>query len=132
MVKGVVVLLAGVIAASGAELRRPVAGEAQGDNGITPQLLALGDSVFHGKAGGGICFTCHGPTAKGVKGLAPDLTDKKWLHGDGSLAFIQGIVEKGVPKPKESAAPMLPKGGVPLNAMQVKAVAAYVYSLSPK
>src|SRR5690606_16000945 len=27
---------------------------------ITPQLVALGDSIFKGQAAGGICFTCHG------------------------------------------------------------------------
>ena len=38
----------------------------------------------------------------------------------------------GVPKPKEHPAPMPPKGGAPLTDDQVKAVAAYVYSLSHK
>lgn len=104
----------------------------QGDAGVTPAMIALGDSIFHGKKGGGICFSCHGANAKGTKGLAPDLTDAKWLHGDGSLAFIQSIVEAGVPKPKENPAPMPPKGGAPLNAAQVKAVAAYVHSLQQR
>ena len=102
------------------------------DSGITPAMVALGDSVFHGRAGGGICFTCHGPDARGIRGLGPDLTDGKWLHGDGSYTFIVGLVEKGVPKPKESAAPMLPKGGGQLNAAQIRAVAAFVYSLQKK
>jgi hypothetical protein len=52
------------------------------------------------------------------------------LHGDGSYAFIISTVEKGVPKPKEAIAPMLPKGGARLSVDQVRAVAAYVYSLS--
>ena len=94
--------------------------------------VALGDSIFHGKAAGGLCFTCHQANAKGLPGLAPDLTDKTWLHGDGTLPFLIGIVEKGVPKPKQAAAPMLPFGGAKLTPVQVRAVAAYVYSLRGK
>lgn len=96
----------------------------------TPQMIARGDSIFHGRAGGGMCFTCHGPDAKGLKGLAPNLTDATWLHGDGSYAFIIATVEKGVPNPKEAFAPMLPKGGAKLSAEQVHSVSAYVYALS--
>src|SRR5687767_869813 len=32
----------------------------------TPAQLALGDSIFHGRAAGGSCFTCHGMDAKGT------------------------------------------------------------------
>ncbi|MEW5918235.1 MAG: c-type cytochrome [Gemmatimonadota bacterium] len=99
---------------------------------ITPQQIALGDSIFKGKVGGGTCIACHQASAKGIPGLAPDLTDKTWLHSDGSLAAIVATIEKGVPKPKAAAAPMLPKGGTNLTSDQVKAVAAYVYSLSHK
>ena len=97
---------------------------------VTAAQIALGDSIFRGKAAGGTCLTCHQVNAKGLPGLAPDLTDKTWLHGDGSLAAIITTIEKGVPKPKQAAAPMLPKGGVNLTNEQVRAVAAYVYSLS--
>ena len=99
---------------------------------VTPQMVALGDSIFKGKVGGGTCIACHQATAKGIPGLAPDLTDKTWLHSDGSLAAIISTIEKGVPKPKQAAAPMLPKGGASLTSDQIKAVAAYVYSLSHK
>lgn len=95
-------------------------------------MVALGDSIFHGKVAGGTCITCHQANAKGIPGLAPDLTDKTWLHGDGSLAAIIATIEKGVPKPKQAAAPMLPKGGVNLTSEQIRAVAAYVQSLSAK
>lgn len=106
--------------------------QAPPDSLMSAPVLALGDSIFHGKKAGGMCFTCHGATAKGTAGLAPDLTDAKWLHGDGSYAFIVGIVEKGIPKPKEAVAPMVARGGANLNAAQIRAVAAYVYSLSHK
>ena len=100
------------------------------DTTITPAMIALGDSIFRGRVAGGTCIACHGPAAKGMPGLAPDLTDAKWLHGDGSLAFLERVIESGVPKPKEAAAAMPPGGGSRLSPAQLRAVAAYVYSLS--
>ena len=100
------------------------------DPEATPATLALGDSVFHGKAGAALCYVCHGPAGKGVAGLGPNLTDKEWLNGDGTVAFIEKTVTEGVPKPKKAPAPMPPKGGGQLNDEQIKAVAAYVFSLS--
>lgn len=94
-----------------------------------PETIALGKQVFDGKAGGAICFTCHGPDGKGIKGMGPNLTDTTWLHGDGSRAFIESVVKAGVPKAKESIAPMPPMGGGRLNAAQIRAVAAYVAQL---
>jgi mono/diheme cytochrome c family protein len=96
----------------------------------SPAVLALGDSVFHGKAGGALCYVCHGPAGKGIAGLGPNLADKEWVNGDGSLPFIERVVLDGVPKPRKMPAPMPPKGGGQLNESQIKAVAAYVYSLS--
>jgi mono/diheme cytochrome c family protein len=95
-------------------------------------MIARGDSIFHGKIAGGTCITCHQANAKGIPGLAPDLTDKTWLHSDGSLAAIITTIEKGVAKPKQAVAPMLPKGGTNLTPEQIHAVAAYVHSLSAK
>jgi mono/diheme cytochrome c family protein len=97
---------------------------------FAPGLVALGDSIYHGKVAGGLCFGCHGVDAKGTPGLAPDLTSGKWLHGDGSYAFIMKIVETGVPHPKTAPAPMLPMGGSKLGPAELRAVAAYVFSLS--
>jgi mono/diheme cytochrome c family protein len=102
-----------------------------GGGPMSPQLIALGDSIFHGQVGGGTCTACHGQDAKGTA-VAPDLTDNQWINGDGSYQFIVNTVTNGVPKPKQHPAPMPPKGGAPLNDDQVKAVAAYVYSLSHK
>jgi len=96
---------------------------------ITPQQIALGDSIFHGQVGGGTCQTCHGADEKGTP-LAPDLTDSQWLNGDGSYAFIDSIEIAGVPAPKQHPGAMPPRGGAPLTDDQVRAVAAYVYSLS--
>jgi mono/diheme cytochrome c family protein len=88
----------------------------------------LGDSVFHGQAGGGTCYVCHGQDGKG-SGVGPNLTDAEWLNTDGTLAGITTIVQNGVPQPKQAPAPMPPMGGASLSPDQVKAVAAYVHSL---
>ncbi len=99
-------------------------------NAITSAMIALGDSIFHGKAAGGACLVCHGADAKGTPGLAPNLTDAKWLHGDGSYPAILDVVEKGVPDPKEGSMPMPPMGGSRFTPEQLRAVAAYIYFLS--
>lgn len=94
-----------------------------------PQLVALGDSIFHGLAGGGTCMTCHGQKGTGGS-LGPSLADQQWLHGDGSFEFIVRTVTTGVPTPKQAPAAMPPMGGAPLGPDQVRAVAAYVHSIS--
>ncbi|MHB0962426.1 MAG: c-type cytochrome [Gemmatimonadaceae bacterium] len=124
--------LAVTVLAAGLYVVAPAA--AQGPSS-TPQgdekaLIAQGENIFKGKAAGGLCWTCHGVDAKGMKGLGPDLTDKTWLHGDGSIDFVKSTVKAGIAKPKKGATPMPPFGGVPLNDNQVAAVAAYVQSLN--
>lgn len=94
----------------------------------TPAEIALGDSIFKGQAAGGICYTCHGPDAKGTQ-LAPNLADSEWLNGDGSVQFIQNTVTTGVLKPKKYPG-VMPPFGQTLTPQQVRAVAAYVYSRS--
>jgi mono/diheme cytochrome c family protein len=90
--------------------------------------VALGDSVFHGQAGGGTCYACHGQDGKG-SGVGPNLTDSEWLNTDGTLAGITQVIQSGVPAPKKAPAPMPPMGGASLSPDQVKAAAAYVHSL---
>lgn len=108
---------------------KPAAGGAGG--GGSAAQIAEGDKIFHGQEAGGTCTACHGQDAKGTA-MAPDLTDNTWIHGDGSLSFIEHTVTTGVPQPKSHPAPMPPMGGASLNPDQIKAVAAYVYSLSHK
>jgi cbb3-type cytochrome c oxidase subunit III len=104
--------------------------KAAGGGGTAAQI-AEGDKIFHGQEAGGTCTACHGQDAKGTA-MAPDLTDNTWIHGDGSLSFIEHTVTTGVPQPKSHPAPMPPMGGASLSPDQIKAVAAYVYSLSHK
>jgi mono/diheme cytochrome c family protein len=95
---------------------------------VTAAEIALGDSVFNGQPRGGMCATCHGPNGAGTQ-AAPRLNDQQWIHGDGSLGFIEGTIVQGVPQPQQHAFPMPPFGGT-LTDRQLHAVAGYVYSLS--
>ena len=103
------------------------AGGGAGD--ASAKLVALGDSIFHGQAGGGTCYACHGQDGKG-SGVGPDLTDGEWLNTDGSLEGIVKTIRTGVPTPKKAPAPMPPMGGAALTPDQIRAVASYVHSLS--
>ncbi len=93
--------------------------------GVTAAMVAEGRTVF---TGAGICYTCH--MQGGVGGpLAPNLTDDQWLNVDGSYDAIVNLVMTGVPQPKEHPGIMLPKGGSSITDEQVRAVAAYVWTL---
>jgi mono/diheme cytochrome c family protein len=106
----------------------PAEGQAAPTSAVTPELIAQGDKVFHGS---GNCYACHGSNAQGSVG--PNLTDAEWIHSKGTLEDIAAQVTSGVPKEKsKSGIPMPPKGGATLSDEDVKAVAAYVYSLSHK
>lgn len=99
---------------------------------ITPAMIALGDSIFHGLVALGPCQSCHGEDATGPTGIAPNLTDTEWLNTDGTWEGIYNTVMSGVLAPKKFPGVMLPMGGANLTPDQVRAVTAYVYSLSHK
>jgi mono/diheme cytochrome c family protein len=116
-------LLLALAAALGA---RPAV--AQAPAAVTPAAIALGDSLFHSK---GNCYACHGANAQGAVG--PNLTDAEWIHSDGSYDAIVKQITTGVTaEESKSKIPMPPKGGSQITDDEVKAVAAYVYSLSHK
>ncbi|HJR64683.1 MAG TPA: c-type cytochrome [Gemmatimonadaceae bacterium] len=87
---------------------------------------AAGDSIFHRQ---GRCFTCHGAAGEGMATLGPPLLDSDWLHGDGSIAFIQRVIATGVAEPKAANIAM-PAFETQLSPEQIRAVASYVYVLS--
>lgn len=97
--------------------------------GATPQEVALGRRIFEGQVASAPCVGCHGTNAEGSP-QGPNLTNGKWLWGNGSLASIDHIITVGVPKPKQYGAPMPPMGGAQLSASQVKALAAYIWALN--
>jgi len=101
--------------------------------GVTPALIALGDSIFHAKS----CVRCHGADAKGATN-GPDLTASTHLQVNGTYEDFIRVITEGVPadkiKDKSHPFPMRARGGQQplLTDDQIKAVAAYVYSLSHK
>lgn len=97
--------------------------------GATRAMVAEGERVYHGRVGGATCTACHGQEGKGSP-LGPDLTSKKYLWSDRSLAGITKSIKEGVPHPKEYRSPMPPMGGAQLTPSELKAVSAYVWALS--
>ncbi len=98
--------------------------------GVTPQSIAMGDSIFHN----GACQRCHGATAEGAQN-GPSLVSGPWLHSTGKFEEIVATITNGVPraqmKDQTRRFPMNPRGGpMNLNDDQVKALAAYIWSIS--
>jgi mono/diheme cytochrome c family protein len=117
------------VAPSGAA--RPAAGGLPA--GVTSQMIALGDSLFHARS----CVRCHGADAKGAQN-GPDLTVSTHMHVNGTYEDFVRLITSGVPRDsildKSHRFAMQPRGGnqSPLTDDQIRAVAAYVYSLSHK
>ena len=98
--------------------------EEQGD----AALIEQGREIY---VGAGLCYACHGNGGEGIPTLGANLTDDEWLQNDGSMEGIVETILSGVPAEKSSTGtPMPPKGGSSITDDQVKAVAAFVLSLS--
>jgi mono/diheme cytochrome c family protein len=95
-------------------------------DGVTPAMIADGRKLF---AGAALCGACHGATGTG--GAGPNLTDTLWLHSSGTFEDIVLQVTTGVPQAQAKTNMMMPpRSGAGINDAQVRAVAAYVWSLS--
>ena len=95
--------------------------------GVTREMVRQGQTLFTSP---GNCYRCHEENGSGSD-LAPDLTDAVWLHLSGAnYEEIVALEKSGVPQPKEHPIPMPPRGGVDLTEEQIRAIAAFVYSLS--
>lgn len=93
---------------------------------VTQAVLAEGKSLFGGE---GLCAACHGVDAKGA--LGPDLTDQTWLHGTGKFSEIVARVLAGVTSDESKLGQIMPpRGGAGITDQQIRAVSAYVWSLS--
>ena len=96
--------------------------------GVTPQMVRNGQLLFEGP---GLCTSCHGTDGKGVTGNTIDLTDAAWIDSDGSFEGILAQIKSGVPKEHSSGGTGMPERGASrLTENQLRAVAAYVWSLS--
>jgi mono/diheme cytochrome c family protein len=94
--------------------------------GVTPAMIEEGAKVFKGA---GLCAACHGVSATG--GVGPSLVDTVWLHSKGTFEEIARQITAGVPQAQAKGGMMMPpRGGSAISDAQVRAVAAYVWSLS--
>lgn len=96
--------------------------------GVTVAMVEEGKGIY---SGAGICMSCHGPVGEGIPNLGANLTDDEWLHVDGSYEqIVENIMEGVTAQESSSGVPMPAKGGTAITDDQVKAVAAYVWTLS--
>jgi mono/diheme cytochrome c family protein len=99
-------------------------------SGVTPALIARGDSLFHARS----CIRCHGQGGAGGQN-GPVLNDNTWLHHSGAYEQIISTITTGVPrdqlKDQTRRFAMNPRGGQPvLNDDEIRAIAAYVWRIS--
>jgi mono/diheme cytochrome c family protein len=96
--------------------------------GVTPAMVEEGKGIYNGA---GICMSCHGATGEGIPSLGANLIDAEWLHIDGSYeSIVENIMTGVTAQQSSSGVPMPAKGGTAITDDQVKAVAAYVWTLS--
>lgn len=96
--------------------------------GVTMAMVEQGKTVFEGA---GICSSCHGPAGQGIPNLGDNLTDDEWLHSDGDYESIVETIKTGVSaEASTSGVPMPARAGTNISDEQVRAAAAYVWTLS--
>jgi mono/diheme cytochrome c family protein len=96
--------------------------------GISAQQVALGRAIYLGQAKGGTCLGCHGSDGKGSSAGA-SLVGPDYLWSDGSVEGLAKTITEGVSKPRKTSDAMPALGGAALTPADVKAVAAYVWTL---
>lgn len=120
-----------LIAAKAAETGQVLAsdGKSEGQANADSAKIALGRRLYAGEIAGAPCAGCHGPAGEGTP-VGPNLADRQWLWGNGSVADIRATIVKGVARPKRFPAPMPPAGGASLTNDQADAIAAYIGSMA--
>lgn len=97
-------------------------------DGVTREMVEQGRQIFRSD---GFCYTCHGRDGSGTAGAGGDLTDREWRHTDGSFPQIVERIRRGVrANASTTGIPMPPAGGADLTPEEIRAVAAYVWTLS--
>ena len=110
--------------------------------GAQPEPVAVPDSVTTERVlagselyNGGSCGACHAVGGRGVGSRAPDLSDIEWLHSEGDFDGIFQTIFWGVPEDRMKAVTprpfeMHPRGGMTIDREQMKALAAYVWTVA--
>jgi glucose/arabinose dehydrogenase/mono/diheme cytochrome c family protein len=99
--------------------------------GSSAAEVALGQRIYLGTAKGGTCSGCHGSNGRGSS-AGGSLVGPQYLWSDGSVDGLATTIKKGVSHPKKSSGGMPALGGADLNERDVRAVAAYVWTLGHK
>ena len=99
--------------------------------GSSADEVALGQRIFLGNAKGGTCSGCHGSNGRGSS-AGGSLVGPQYLWSDGSVVGLAATIKRGVSRPKKSSGGMPALGGADLNERDVRAVAAYVWTLGHK
>jgi mono/diheme cytochrome c family protein len=125
---GLVLLAISACASAGSSTDAPApAGALPRD--VTPAMISLGDSLYNN----GACRRCHGQAGVGGNN-GPSLTTGAWLHGPGTFDRLVSTITTGVPRDSlkvPTRRPMNPRGGpMQLTDDQVRAIAAYIHSIS--
>lgn len=111
----------------------PMTVAAQASTDVPSRLELADSSLARGKQlydGEGNCAYCHGAAGVGTT-RGSDLTDDVWRHGDGGYLSIVEQIVHGVGHPTGGPVMPMPKRGMGnLTYPEVRAVAAYVWSLS--
>ena len=95
--------------------------------GVTDSAIAWGRLLFQGSAN---CSRCHGREGRGSE-YGPDLADVIWWHGPGTYEWLVGEVTHGIPENLTVTGGIMPeRGSVPMNQLDTRAVAAYVWAIS--
>ena len=95
------------------------------------EMIETGSAQFNS----GSCVICHAVGGRGSGAFAPDLSDVEWLHSEGDFDGIFNTIFWEVPQEKIKATTprrweMHPRGGMNIDRGQIRAVTAYVWSLS--
>lgn len=94
-------------------------------------MITEGETLFRQ----GSCSTCHGQGGRNGT-FGPDLTDAIFLHNSGSFEEIVTIITTGVPADQLKSPSsqkqffMMPRGAMAISDAQLRALAAYVWTLS--
>ena len=112
--------------------------EAQSDTmatlppGMTVDLIAQGDALFHGKGG---CRECHGMEATGLRQRGSALTAGVIyvpVQGQAGWRGVDSLILNGVPEELSRSPVAMPMRGLhsDLSADEVRRVAAYVWAIA--